>query len=351
MLTSSQYQAILNRLQADYTLFERHGDTYPLTVFRPAPAQINDVDSCLGNFSAEFLQREQFAIYDDAHLDALHQDGRTLTNGKSFVLDKLETVERDGQLKIHGKLGNYFDMLATCDVLDHELRRYGLSEHNQLPHRTQFHEHVTPQTMFYTSDGRCPIIGAATLLVFNHEGVYKAIVVQRSSNMATGAGLYHVMPAFVFQPSEPEAFYQHEWSMKHQIIREFGEELFGMPEYADWDDPQEYDYFYSHPSIIDLQAMLNDKRASMHFSGIAYNLLSLRAEICSLLIIHDADWYTRSQNALQQAINTERQKTFYILIDNDDAILSVLPDNPPRHFAPQGAAALWLGVELARELL
>jgi hypothetical protein len=97
--------------------------------------------------------------------------------------------------------------------------------------------------------------------------------------------------------------------------------------------------------------MLSDGRAQLLLTGIAFNLLSTRPEVCALLMIHDAEWYIRWQNDLEQAMNTERQNTLYIPIRDDQTILNALPQHPAQHFAPQGAAALWLGIDQARKIL
>lgn len=352
MLPDSPHQRLIAYLETHYSLFKKHGESYPLLVMPPAPDQIANIDSVLApDFPQTLAESTSFAFYDEKHLQTLHDDRRTLTNGISYILDQLETVESHGRLRIHAKLGRYFDMIATCDALDHELRRYTNQQTGVTPNRARLHEVLSETEILSDGSGRCAVIGVATLTVFNHDGEYQAIVAQRSQQVATGAGLHHVLPAFVFQPSGPEAFYKGEWSLSHQILREFGEELFAMPEYDEWQNPDSYDYFYNHPTTRDLQEMLSDGRAQLLLTGIAFNMLSTRPEVCALLMIHDGEWYTRWQNDLERAMNTERQKTLYIPINDDQIILNALPRNPARHFAPQGAAALWLGIDLARKIL
>lgn len=75
------------------------------------------------------------------------------------------------------------------------------------------------------------------------------------------------------------------------------------------------------------------------------NLMSLRMEICSMLIIFDANWYTRSEAALNKALFTERQATRYIPIDT----LEGMPENLHLCMTPQGATAFWLGIDRARK--
>lgn len=353
MLSDNAHTRLIDYLKIRYPLYQRHGDYYPFVHLPPAPHQISDVDSLLApDYPQKFVAQDQHGFYDAAHLEALQADGRTLTNGVSYVMQSIETADSDGQLCIHAKLGHYFDMLSTCDALDHELRRYANGQTDSLPNRSCLHEVISESDILRRGDGRSAIIGGATLTVFNHNGEYQAIVAQRSKQMATGAGLHHVLPAFVFQPSGRPDFYAGEWSFLYQIMREFGEELFAMPEYDAWDiTPERYDYFYDYPPIQDLREMLTDGRAQILLTGIAFNVLSTRPEICALLMIHDSTWYKRWQTELNRAINTERQNTLYIPIANDERVLSELPQNPARHFAPQGAGALWLGIDQARKII
>jgi hypothetical protein len=309
-----------------------------------SPEGQSDIDHALSaDYPRAFIDPATFAFYDSDHLDELRTSRAGIADNITYVLHRLSV----NPLRIEAKLGRYFDMLATCDALDHELRDYARGRRSDLPRRERLYETITPEDILQHGTGRSPAIGVATLTVFNHDGVYRAIIVRRSNTLATDAGQYHVAPAFVFQPSGPETFYADEWSVRHQVCREFGEELFAMPEFTNWDSPASARYFYDHPGVNDLRAMLDDGRAELHLMGIAVNLLSTRPEICVLLLIRDAGWYTRSEEMLKAALFTERQETLYVPIDT----LGALPNDLHIRMSPQGAAALWMGIDRAREIL
>jgi hypothetical protein len=120
-----------------------------------------------------------------------------------------------------------------------------------------------------------------------------------------------------------------------------------MPEFDQWQNPQSATYFYDHPPVANLWAMLADGRAELFFTGVVFNLLSCRPEICALLIIHDAEWYSQSEALLQKALTTERQETRYIPIES----LVGLPDDLHLRMTPQGAAAMWLGIKKVRDVV
>ncbi|MEQ8674177.1 MAG: hypothetical protein RLP44_08850 [Aggregatilineales bacterium] len=367
VLSSRIYERMLDWAlfhYADQVYF--HNDIWYPTVFFPADAsQRDNPDSLLAPVPpTEFVDIQDFAFYADTHLALRRSQRRQLSNGLCYIFDTLTTDDNKPQLS--ARLGNYFDMMATCDALDEELEFFSMGGAPILPLRSQLHEWLKSEGIrkivdgkpydgepydgeLYDGRGRCGVIGTATLTVFNHEGTYKFLMAQRSPQLATGAGMYHVLPAFVFQPTRNHpAWISAEWGVTHHILREFGEELFGMPEYADWSPaPPDPTYFYDHPPVKELRAMLNDGRAQLQATGIAQMLRSLRPEICTLLIIHDPAWYTRNEPALHAAMHTERQETRLIPLDS----LNGLPDDIHLRMVAQGATAMWEGVKLARKIL
>lgn len=329
----------LARTYGDDALMVRDGMTYPVYIYPGGEIALDDV--LVADYPQTYI--DGFAIYDTAHLERLKATRPNLTNGLSYVLDTFSPQT----MKVSGKLGYYFDMLATCDALDHELRRWARGDQDSLPLREQFHQQIRPAQTFSSGAGRSAVFGICTLTVFNHDGDYRLVIGQRPHNIGVGAGLYHVYPAFVFQPSGPQAFYAAEWSITHQLYREFGEELFGMPEFAAWENPTSPDYFFEHPAVKDLKAMIDSRHAEIHLTGIAVNPLSTRLEVCTLLVIHDPAWSLRWKKQLEHASMTERQKTVYMSL----ADLEGRPEEMHIRMTPHGAAAFWLGVERARELL
>jgi hypothetical protein len=339
------YERLVDYLTGTYgdRLYDRDGSRYPVIVFTPTEDQSKDVSSVLASEPPErFEAADSFAFYASDHLIQLQLSGRTLTDDVCYTFHRLE----QDTLRIEGRLGRYFDMLATCDALEHELIAYAAGLRDDLPLRDCLHQMIAPEKVVVEGRGRSPALGVAVLTVFNDSGTYRTIIGQRSSSVATGNGLYHVVPAFIAQPTGPERFYAEEWALQHQIYREFGEELFGMPEYQVWDEPASPAYFYNYPAVADLFAMMNAGSADLHLTGIAVNLLSLRAEICALLLIRDPDWYARSLPGLEKGRLTERQAVDYISLDT----LAGLPDSPHTSMTPHGAAAFWLGSDLARNL-
>lgn len=324
-----------------YPLYERNGQRYPVVIFPPTADQQN-VDSVLGTQAEDFEPPEQFAFYATEHLRALQAAGRRMENKPTYSFARLQTMP----LKIHTRLGRYFDMLATCDALEYEARQCFQSREPgdsacPLPFRTRLHEQITPEAALYNGTGRSATIGVATLTVVNHAETYKVVLARRSQLTATEPGFYHVMPAFVFQPTHTDPAPPAEYSVRYQVYREFLEEFFGAKEGA---APHMVE---QHPEWQALQQM---GAASLHLTGISFNVLTQRHEICTLLLIHNAEWYSRV-TGMRAAWETEQRSLVFAPLTTDTELLAALPPALYANMTPQGSAALWLGVDYARALL
>lgn len=319
-------------------LFEQGGRRHPVVIYPPDPDQVADVDSVLGRL---YVDAAPLTIYDYGHLHSLQNSGRTLYNGDTYALHSLETHP----LRVHAMPGQYFDMLATCDALERELSLAASSKLIRLPLRQQLHRTLPVAQAGWRGVGRSAALGGACLIVFNQRGTYHALLARRSARNASDVNRLHVMPAFIVQPVRGQ--WQAEWRFSDHVIREYLEELYGVEEGADG---------HEHPAHQRLTAMLAAGDAQLFLTGVAYNLLTLRAEICALLLIHDAQWWEESSTfggPLTFNAHSEAQDGRLLIapITTDEALLTGLPQ--PLHLAmpPQAYAALWLGVGLARKVI
>lgn len=340
-MTAALSPALLDYLERLYQrpLLRRGDQRYPIIVFPPSDEQREDVDSVLGALPRHIQRRDNYAIYDYGHLHSVQNAGRHLYDGPTFVFKSL----RLRPLRLTAEIGSYYDMLATCGALEREARAAdGLI---RLPSRTQLHRRYRPNETLLHGNGRSAAIGVATLIVCYRDGGYQALLAQRTARAATDPLAYHVMPTFMFQPSAADSVHPLEWSVRHQIYREYLEELFGMAESA---QPQRPDYFYQHPSLRALQAYGARGAAQLYLTGVAINLLTLRPEICALLLIHAPEWAESSFLAVAEA---HEGRLCYAPIVDDAALTAALPQGALASLPPQGAAALWLGVDYARAVL
>ena len=325
--------------------FARHGIEHPVTVFYPAAAQIHDVDSLLDPWLPVAESRD-FAIYDYSYLQDLQNSKSGLYNGDTFTMRQI----RENPLQLRGQIGRYYDMLATCAALERESRASAEAGLMRAPSRAAYHRQVSPAVALLRGDGRSAAIGISTLTVFNDGDVYRAILAKRSEATAFDSNMYHVLPAMMFEPTTADFADQREWSVKHQILREVLEEIFGLPEAR---RPTRWDYFYDHPALRYLLLMMERGQARLLANGIILNLLTLRPEISTLLLIHDPEWYARitakdSDMPMRTAEETLGGSVVMAPIGSDEDFLAYFPPDLHLSMPAQATATMWLGIEQAR---
>ncbi len=349
-LDSRDYKNMTDYLQHLYQCepYTRAGIEHPVTVFYPTDRQIHDVDSLLDS-TPPTPEARDFAVYDYSYLHNLQNSKPGLHNGATFTLKTI----RERPLKLRGAIGRYYDMLATCAALERELRDAVAEGWMRAPSRATYHRLVQPPEALLRGAMRSAAIGIGTLTVFNDAGRYKALLARRSAATAFDSGLYHVLPAMMFGPTTAGFADAREWSVKHQVLREVLEELFNMPEQR---NPARWDFFYDHPALRYLLSLLDSGGAQLCASGIILNLLTLRPEISTLLLIRDPDWYARitapeSDMPLTTADETLSESVVAAPIEDDGEFLSHFPPDLHLLMPAQATASLWLGIDLARRLI
>ena len=325
----------------DVELYEHNSIKHPVVNYPASPEQAQDVDSILGHLTPTQSNVNEMVFYNHAYLHSLQNSGRNLFNGITYTLKRLRT----NPLRIDATLGSYFDMIATCISLETELLDVMSQGLIRLPMRSQYHREIDAQQSLASGKGRSATLGGVMLTIFNDAGTYKAIISQRTGQHATRPNALHLLPAFIFQPMNAETA-QKEWTFKHHLYREYLEELVGMEEGNT--------NMYSHPALKDLQTMEANGEAIINLTGVSMNLLTLRAEISAVLLIHDESWWQTMQSGEQgYQLNTPEthDKLLLIPIDKDKDILAQLPENYFLTMVPQAIPAFWEGIKTARSLI
>jgi hypothetical protein len=328
------YAHVIDTLQSVYgkagiPLYERGGLTYPLTLI---PAGDETLDTLLASSPPrEAITRDELPVYDDTRIAQIRANGGNLYDAPTFAFHRLER----NPLRLHARIGSYFDHVSTCVALEHELIQGGPTLL-----RTQLHQTLDPARVTRVGTGRSAAIGVNALVVFRGADGYRALFTQRSSKTAHKPGAYHVIPAFTFQPSETD-YASTEWNLFAHIRREYLEELFNVPEAETGQQVEETQ------AGTEFDALLDDGRAELIFTGMTANLMTTHVSVCSLLLIHDPDWWPTFQQ--ETAAMWETNHTYTLPIDNDADLLAALPPDAYRNMAPNGASALWLGIDRARQ--
>jgi hypothetical protein len=215
-------------------------------------------------------------------------------------------------VRLDCKLGTYFHSLSTSEALDPELTEAyaALPDSDaemvwpRLERRAWLHERVADPV----ADGRwrSAAIGVSTLTIVrvrnrSFDG-YKMFLSPRSCTVATQRRRYHVVPSGMFQPfipSESPDLLQDQFSVFATAVREFVEELYGVEELETGDGRVDPQAIYRRREARLLNDMLGAGDAALLYTGVAVNLLALRPEVCTVLIIDDARWYERECGELR----------------------------------------------------
>ena len=124
----------------------------------------------------------------------------------------------------------------------------------------------------------------------------------RSCTVATQRRRYHVVPSGMFQPfipSESADLLQSQFSVFATVVREFVEELYGVEELETGDGRVDPQAIYRRREARLLSDMLEHGSAALLYTGVGVNLLALRHEICTVLVIDDPGWYERECGELR----------------------------------------------------
>ena len=396
--TSSKYKDLEKRLkdaksaieQEDLLLYikwkyrgepilERCGYIYPVAVYPAERSQREDFQSILKvPLNKEEEDISSLIIDNDEYLSLVNslKPGKVLTLGKDVntYTYALKSLSVNGKLQLECKLGRYFTTFRSCEILEWEIRSKvnklkGRSEQHfqafdrKLYLRKRLHQHISNPVL--DGNGRSPAIGISVLIAYKDQGAMKLLTKRRSSKgVPLRAGLLHVVPGFMFQPTTQDVDY--EFNITHNVYREYLEELFNLPE--NFHSNRHANHFGSDKRLVYLKNLIAEGNAKLYFTGITINLLNLRPEICMLLSITTPEWYEKCQNdpELRWDLNDE---FFNIHRAEDEGIVkqTELVENPsfstddnqilrdahiyPDRTVPAGAGAFWLGIDLLKELL
>ena len=367
-LTYPQLYRFLRWKYQDEPILERGQHIYPVVAYAAPDAQIRRPDSILLTFQPETKDKGLVA---DATYRTLRQSaGSKLEDLPTFTMQEL--LIQPTQLGLTCAAGTYFQALDTCDALEWELLSQitTLRGSDETTYR-QFDRQLSLRWALHTKVAhpvrhgayRSAALAISTLLVYTREGRLHLVLQRRpDSSAAVHSNQWHVIPSGMFQPST--RFLTEEFSLTHNISREYLEELFDYPEPTE--ASQDWRYFYQDPRLVYLQSLLETHQAELYLTGIAIDLLNLRPEICTLLLIRSPEWYQHHTNQRfpheQFRLNQEWAKAVRPEGDAEVALHSVpyqatdeafleLAHLSPGNILPPGAAAFWLGVDVLRRIL
>ena len=221
--------------------------------------------------------------------------GRGYEDRPKYSMEALECGA--GPPKIKVRLGQFYSEIATCEVLKYELARE-LKElghpdawrdfellYNRLKVRKYIHDRLQGSSPLMDGRYRDAAIGISTLTAYKdgERGGYVLLLGVRSPLVALDPEMIHVVPSAHF---DPIIDIQEEADVEHLIISEYASELFGR-KLRELHTPYEIEHF---PEVRFLRQLLEEGGAQLILTGLGFDLLRLRPEICTLLVIHDERW-------------------------------------------------------------
>ncbi len=339
-----------------YRVLNWGGRKYPTAVIK-FELPIEDADSILGDL--DLVRKEDYLINDEKYLRNLEQvsekEGKLLYNGRTYILDHIDKES----MKIYCRTGSYYGTIKSCVSLEGEL----LSQIGCIDFASQFNRlrkklvnrdlyQLKEKDPFYSGSQRSAAVGISTLLVFVKDSSYYAFLAPRSNRTAIDANLLNTIPSEMFSPEFSTR--DGGYSIKLSIFREYLEEMFGLEEASHAKGHTNPSIIWEHEESQYLLEQIEKGTISHYVTGYAFNLLNLRLEVCSLLLIHEPKWHHRKFNLNYEFLD-ERERaelnTDLLYIDikqSDEKIIKLLTDNN-YEFVPSGAGAFWLGIDLARE--
>jgi len=344
---------------------------YPLAIFIAPRNQWHDPESILHSLKENQEYKFESHLFDEGekYRKAIEATGVVLEDLPTYRMLNLMT---NGGLKLACATGYYFDSIRTCDVLEYELLR---KFYNNTPRESAFVNFLRKELELRMSlhkvvsdpvvDGafRSAAIAISTLIIFNDsDRCYRILLRQRSRRVAVHTDLFHVIPSFMFQPLVGDV--KNEFSVRHNIYREYLEEVFAAKE-VEKPVGETFDYFYGNPNLEYLKELTQSGEAKLLLTGVTVNLLNLRPEICTILLIRTPEWFRlhrrgdRRRGISRLKFNYEFKSVQEILRARSRVITTPLLDSSfsfpsfitPANIVPPGAAAISLGLEVAKEVL
>jgi hypothetical protein len=361
-LTRDPYFFLAN-LYSDLPILTGDSGPFPVGVLEIDPARGAAPDLLLGSLNSTPAST---VVHRPDLVEALSRQGAKLWDGITFGLTQVELTKEGAVERIDGHLTRYFSTVASADYLELEAlfafsKKEGQLVLEDLPARkSALSGFVSPLECLLRGGGVDGSLAVSTLVVYRREGGFWAIADVRSNEVAVQKDLYHVVPSFMFQPVVSAGDQTHaEWSITHNVFREYLEELFSVPEVEPLGSrPLSPTYFYSHPNLVLLRTLLDAGGASLVNTGVAFNLLNHRCEVCTLLLIEDEEWYSRQE----RADFSQSSPLVYLQLNNEywqtraqepaQPCLTSMPVEDkrwrrvlqPYNIVPPGAAALYLGI-------
>jgi Swt1-like HEPN len=318
----------------------QHGEEFPAVVYpleRPEDAKNSPVLAPWNSGNARAILAGDLACPDREFVARRKKSARQMRNRQTYCVREI-VFERDAPIIKSDLIGNYDDCLATCDALEAELliamgsrppasaapKDFRGFAKSSLPLREAATSFARERGLssYMTGAGRSAAIAVSTLtLAKRPDGSFVTFLGPRSGRTAVHSNLLHVAPSGMLQPivdwQRPSAkmdheFYKTEWSLFHHVLQEIAEEIFGRDCENELVDQltETPGAIFEYPEIGYLENLLLAGDAQLFVTGVVVNLLNLRPEIATCLVINNSDWYTNHSRVIDGLPKFQRNWEF-----------------------------------------
>jgi hypothetical protein len=214
----------------------------------------------------------------------------------------------ESTLELYGNIMDSSDMLVNETYLHFAIDRYCSSVPTQytlnfLPWRKALYEKYQNKAELLTRiSGRAAGFGMSALTVYNYRGTYRVLRGVRTIDVGTLQDLYHVIPSGMTNVDISQEEINRKFlvpkgylNVKLLIEKEFLEEVFS----EDWARERNpnasvglWPEKVQQHCVERLYGKAGMYRANIYLTGIVFDLLNLRPEICALILIRDEKWFT-----------------------------------------------------------
>ncbi|WP_157539208.1 hypothetical protein [Micromonospora sp. NBRC 110037] len=384
----SGWEGTLRRLYPEIPLVSLGGCTFPIWAEVAAPELRGDLDSAIGNITDHVRpDRRRY----DAEGRGFDHRGRAefrrtywrrdevrRFNAETFALDNIER-HGPGRFRIHARYGTYFQSVGTSEMLEREFidvvsrRPNAVWSLSDFPRRAWLRERADGNELFNGTHRAAALSVAAVMIVKEKQG-YSALLSRRSGDLKTHPGFQHVFPSGILAPTSSRYGSERaEYSVKRAFLREFAEELFGYDD-LDYDSRDLRDPL---GGIWPIQHLLNATQPApmgeppaveIRYTGISVPLLTLRPEVYVLVLVRQPGWFDELVSGAELRCRRHGFNLNWEFEDDRDDIDGKRLDSirvelddqfeligrqrlSPLNTVPHAAAALWLGAQVARELV
>ncbi|MEW2384057.1 hypothetical protein AB0873_18480 [Micromonospora sp. NPDC047707] len=382
------WEGTLRSMYPDAPLVSLGGITFPIWAEVAAPDVWGDLDSAIGDITDHVRpDRRRY----DAEGRGFDRRGRgefrrtywrrdevRRFNAETFALDKIERYGH-GRFRIDARYGTYFQSVATSEMLEREFINVVSSRPNAVwslsdfPRRAWLRGMAGGDELFNGAHRAAALSVAAVVIVKERQG-YSALLSRRSGDVKTHPGFQHVFPSGILAPTSSRYGSERaEYSVKRAFLREFAEELFGYDDLA----YDRRDLRDALDGVWPIQHLLNatqpgprGERAAVEirYTGISVPLLTLRPEVYVLVLVRQPGWFDELVSGAELRCRRHGFNLNWEFEDDRDNIHGKRLDSirvelddrfeltggqrlTPLNTVPHAAAALWLGTQVARELV